>query len=259
MKMNHIYFHIFTLFFVSSSNILFTTFDFHQEDFNQKKYIELKQKEFLKKYQQLKKQLLESFKVHQNDPELEKELEEEGCKKLQPSMKDEQEKKDANQHFLDTNQSKPFIHITFKSNENGPIQSRFAIEATIIGIGKAIIGWIGLGGAAAGTGAATAAATEAAIIAGVTKAGAVVGGAFIAGSAIKNGIEKLSENNGNKNQPSQEQKAQELKKGQELKEQVNKLHRIESLEKTNPVQAQKEKEELRALLVLMLKKKTKNL
>jgi hypothetical protein len=96
MKMNHIYFQIFTLFFVSSSNILFTTFDIHQEDFNQKKHIELKQKAFLKRYDELKKQLLESFKVHQDDPlsEEKKELEkEEDSKQLQPSMQNEQEKK----------------------------------------------------------------------------------------------------------------------------------------------------------------------
>jgi hypothetical protein len=78
------------------SNVLFTTFDsqnlfdFHQEDLNEKKRIKLEQQDFLKKYQQLKKQLLETFKAHRDNPPLE---EEEDCKQLQPSMQNEQEKK----------------------------------------------------------------------------------------------------------------------------------------------------------------------
>jgi hypothetical protein len=259
MKMNHIYFHILTLFFVLSSNVLFTTldsanlFDIYQKNFNQKKDIELKQKEFLKRYQQLKKQLLETFKIHQDNPQLEQELKkEEVCNQLQPSMQNEQEKKDAQEHFLDSNQSKRFVLITLKSNDNKSIQSKFVLETALMGAGKAAIAWIGslLGG-----GALTAteiAAIEAAKIA-AAKIAAGAAGAYVAGSAIQGGIDKFSDKNknsgsgGGSNSGGNENNGKE-NKNNSSQERINKLHRIESLEKTNPAQAKKETEELRASL-----------
>ncbi|MBP9765469.1 hypothetical protein KBD08_03995 [Candidatus Babeliales bacterium] len=265
MKMYHIYFYMHSLFFLLSFNIVYANvdsqhlFDCHKEDLNTKKHIEIQKQEFLKKYRKLKQQLLETFKVHKDNPEVtdKQNLDEEDIEKNpQSSIQNEQEQKDKYLHYVDNNQHKPFVLITIQSNNNKPIHLTFGLEAAIAGFGQAIFGW--LGGGAALT-AAEIAAMEAAKVTATNLAASAVS-VVVVGSAIKGQIDKKNHSNSKNHdhKSSQSDKASELKRDQEFKEQLNKIHLISSLEKTNPAQAQKEKEELQAWIARVEAQDKKN-